>query len=71
MMVQIYVIGQFKISIGQMIAITGASGTGKTTFVDTLIGLNLIFRSILVDGKEANERKLISSSYLTKSLIYR
>ncbi|MDC0108731.1 ABC transporter ATP-binding protein/permease [Amylibacter sp.] len=58
---------QFEISVGQMIAITGASGTGKTTFVDTLIGLNSDFKgSILLDGKEAYEGELISSSYLTQ-----
>ena len=48
-----------KISAGQFIGIVGKSGSGKTTFVDLIIGLLDPFSGeILIDGKKINSNNL-------------
>ncbi len=48
-----------KISAGQFIGIVGKSGSGKTTFVDLIIGLlDPSSGEILIDGKKINSNNL-------------
>ena len=45
----------FQIKAGEKIAIIGKTGSGKTTFLDLLVGLNKIRSGkILINGKEVN-----------------
>lgn len=51
----------FKLSKGQICSIYGASGAGKTTLADLLVGFNKITDGkILINGENLNEYNLIS-----------
>ncbi|NTY10687.1 ABC transporter ATP-binding protein [Exiguobacterium sp. JMULE1] len=51
----------FTVNAGQMVAIMGASGTGKSTFLDLLLGLlEPQAGEIRVDGKTLNARRAVA-----------
>lgn len=51
----------YKIIKGDKIAISGESGSGKSTFMDILIGLHLPTTGhVLIDNKELNSKNIVS-----------